>query len=156
MTTLALRERNRLNKARWRENVENKLKEKSRRDTAREQILARAKYHTIEGWKKYTLSSIKYRARKRNMEFDLTLDDLVFPEYCPVLGLKLQIGTGIRGLGNYSCPSVDRIDNNKGYTKDNIRIISNRANILKKDGTLEEFLAIVAYLKGEENNYSCV
>ena len=121
--------------------------EKARRNIKRENELGRQKYHTIDGWKRYTLSSLKYRAKQRGLSFDLTIEDLVFPEYCPVLGLKLEIGTGIRGLGMYACPSVDRIDNTKGYTKDNIQIISNRANILKKDGVLEEFEALVKYLK---------
>jgi hypothetical protein len=42
--------------------------------------------------------------------------------------------------------SVDRIDNNSGYTKDNIKVISFRANRLKSNGTLEEFEQIVKYL----------
>jgi hypothetical protein len=45
--------------------------------------------------------------------------------------------------------SIDRIDNSKGYIKDNIQIISNRANRLKGDFTIEELKLIVEFL---ENN----
>jgi hypothetical protein len=41
-----------------------------------------------------------------------------------------------------NAPSIDRIDNNKGYTKDNIMVISRRANILKKDATFDELITI--------------
>lgn len=43
--------------------------------------------------------------------------------------------------------SLDRFDNTKGYIRSNVKIISNRANELKSDGTLEEFIRLVEYLK---------
>lgn len=39
-------------------------------------------------------------------------------------------------------PSLDRKDNARGY----VVVISRRANELKRDGTLEEMRAIVAYM----------
>lgn len=77
------------------------------------------------------------------------LNNMELPEYCPILtNIKLNYdGTGNIGWtrGDDS-PSIDRIDNAKGYTKDNIHIISWRANRLKNDGTAEEHLAIYKYI----------
>ncbi len=86
----------------------------------------------------------------KGLEFDITIDDVVIPEYCPVLGIKLEatVGTGRRNLNELeSSPSIDRIDNSRGYTKDNIMVISLRANNLKKDATLQEVKALVRYME---------
>jgi hypothetical protein len=37
-------------------------------------------------------------------------------------------------------PSVDRIDSTMGYTKDNLQIISKRANQFKSDATIDELV----------------
>lgn len=90
--------------------------------------------------------SAQSRARKRGLEFTLKFEDLHAPEYCPVLGIKLQHSVGGHSDGS---PSLDRVDNTKGYTPENVRIISRRANCLKNDATLEELEAIVRYIKGD-------
>lgn len=81
----------------------------------------------------------KQRAKNSNLEHSLTLEDIVIPDYCPVLGIKLE--TGDR-KNHYNAPSIDRIDNTKGYTKDNIFIMSIKANFLKKDGTLDDLIML--------------
>lgn len=89
----------------------------------------------------------KWRAKKKNLEFDLLLEDIEIPETCPVLGIKLkQNQTGRSGYYNDSY-SLDRINPNKGYTKDNIRVISNRANLLKSNATVQELEKVLQDLK---------
>ena len=85
------------------------------------------------------LMSVQTRARKRNLECDLTESDLTIPDVCPILGIPLDQTVGPR-TNNY--PTVDRLDNSKGYTKDNISIISWRANNLKGTATLEELILL--------------
>jgi hypothetical protein len=85
------------------------------------------------------LNNSKQRAKKSGLEHTLIIDDIVIPDFCPVLGMKLDVGD--RKRHGYA-PSIDRIDNSKGYTKENIMIISNRANMLKNDATLEELVMI--------------
>ena len=84
------------------------------------------------------LSTTKSSAKKRGLIFELTLEDIVIPDVCPYLGIKLEVtpGTGLQP----NTPSIDRIDISKGYTKDNIMIISHKANRLKGELTIEELL----------------
>lgn len=89
------------------------------------------------------IQSAKRRAERNGWEFDLDYD-IVVPEFCPVLGIKLS---PVRSRHSPASPSLDRFDNAKGYTKGNVRVISWRANKLKCDGSLEEFRKIVAYLE---------
>lgn len=86
----------------------------------------------------------KKRARNKNIEFDLTIDDIFIPDLCPILGVPIV--KVITGKKEYS-PSLDRIDRKRGYVKNNIMIISNRANRLKSDATLEELEKIIDYMK---------
>lgn len=97
----------------------------------------------------YMLGRIKNRAKKNGMEFNITVDDLVIPELCPVFFVPIIIDDA-RGKSCHdrpNSPSVDRLDSTKGYVKDNIRVISNRANILKRNSTTEELSAIILYMK---------
>ena len=91
------------------------------------------------------LRQAKKRAREKNIEFDLTSEDIQIPFLCPVLNIPLFHGPNIKQ--HKGSPSLDRIDNNKGYIKGNIQIISWRANDLKRNGTIEEFESIIQYIK---------
>ncbi len=94
----------------------------------------------------------KRRAKEKGLDFSLAVEDIIIPEYCPVLGIKLKPGIGIGAVGasKKACsPTIDRIDNSKGYTKENIKVISYRANLLKRDATLEEMRSIADYMERE-------
>ncbi len=120
-------------------------------DERKEEIRVRgnelAKIRRREDPRTPMLADARKRAKQRNLEYDLTKDDVTTPELCPVLGIPLFVGTD--GKRSPNSPSLDRIDNNKGYTKDNIAVISLRANTLKNDANVEELRAIVKYM--EEN-----
>lgn len=92
-------------------------------------------------------SQIKRRAKTKNIEFSLELKDLIIPEYCPILGIKLDIkNLYIKGNQDYK-PSIDRINPKLGYTKNNICIISGRANRIKSDASINEIRAILKYME---------
>lgn len=83
------------------------------------------------------LDRTKSRAQKRDIPFDLEVEDISIPEVCPVLQIPL-----IKGDPD-ATPSIDRIIPDLGYVKGNVRIISNRANMLKNNATLEELQLIL-------------
>ncbi len=83
----------------------------------------------------------KFRAREKDLPFNLEIADLVTPELCPVLGVPF-----IEGDSDYTT-SLDKLDPKKGYVKGNVQVITNKANRLKNNGTLDELKKVVAYLE---------
>lgn len=94
---------------------------------------------------RYLYNQAKYRAKKRDVEFDIELEDLEVPSHCPVFGIPLFFSEGKRTNNSYS---IDRWDNSKGYVKDNVRVISWKANQYKGDLTIEEVESLLRYMKG--------
>ncbi len=106
------------------------------------------RYRTEVGRIRIMIAAAKKRSELRNLAFDLTEEDIRIPEFCPLLGIKIKLD----GFKNkVDSPSLDRIDSNKGYTKDNVWIISSRANIIKNNATVEELELIVQNLKKHLN-----
>lgn len=97
------------------------------------------------GREKQMFYAARIRAKQKGLEFTLRWEDIIIPEKCPVFGVTLtkEFGSGQQP----NSPSLDRIDNSKGYTPDNIAVISWRANSLKGDGTVQDFEKLISYLK---------
>ncbi len=70
------------------------------------------------------------------MEFNITQEDVLVPDNCPVLGIPLSLDE-TRGFSDNS-PTLDRIDNSLGYKKGNVLVVSWRANRIKCDATPKE------------------
>ena len=84
----------------------------------------------------------KKRAKENGVHFALRVEDMPeVPTICPVLGIQIRVNTIAGPLD--SSPSIDRLRRDLGYVPGNVRIISNRANRLRSDGSAEE-LAIIA------------
>lgn len=94
---------------------------------------------------RHMLIRTKAGAKKRGLDFNLELSDIVIPTHCPVFGIPLErVSYGERGKRSPATPSLDRIDSSKGYVKGNVWVISDRANRIKYNATLEELKAVVA------------
>ncbi len=83
----------------------------------------------------------KHRAKwdYNNMEFTITVEDIKIPDKCPYFNrefIPLDKDWGY---------SLDRIDSSKGYTPDNIQVISYKANKAKNNLTEAE---LVEFAKG--------
>lgn len=95
----------------------------------------------------YILSRVKHYSKCMNIEFNIELEDIIIPEECPVLGIRLinyknyTIKDKVKsGSMPYNAPSIDRIDNSRGYVKGNVQIISWKANRMKNKATKEQLL----------------
>jgi hypothetical protein len=91
----------------------------------------------------------KIRAKKKKLDFDLNPSDLVLPPVCPVLGIPLYVSES--GNASNNSPTLDRINNLKGYTKDNVIIVSFRANTIKNFASIDELKKIYNFYKEKTN-----
>jgi hypothetical protein len=97
-------------------------------------------------------SQLKASAKRRGIPFNLTptdIDEIGIPVTCPILGMPLYFH---KGKAKQDSISFDRIDSTKGYTKDNVIIISLRANQLKSNGSIEEIESISNFYKKLNEN----
>jgi len=88
----------------------------------------------------------KHRALQKGILFEI---DTAFvresiPKICPVLGFPLSYEGEVD-----TSPSIDRLVPEHGYTEDNVRIISTRANKIKSNGTADEHLKIALWMMKE-------
>ena len=95
--------------------------------------------------KRKLLDGSKYRAKKKGIENTLTIEDINIPEICPILGIKLEYN---KEKVKDNSPSLDRIDSSKGYTSDNIHIISHKANRIKNHLSKDEIIKLLNYVNG--------
>ena len=93
-------------------------------------------------------SNIKSRAKRIGIEFNLDWQDIEIPIICPVLGIPILTGTneGMKTGPTPNSPSVDRIDNNKGYVKGNIQVLSHKANTMKNSASPEQLLRFANWI----------
>lgn len=92
---------------------------------------------------KAMFTGLKGNARKKGVPVTITVEDISIPSICPILDIPLFFSH----KRTYNTPSIDRIDNNKGYEPGNIVVCSWRANMLKKDATLSELIKIATFYK---------
>ena len=102
----------------------------------------------------YMLNRAKQRAKNKKIEFSISLDDLysVWPQddKCPVFKVPFFFGRRNKILSQLA-PSLDRINNSKGYVRGNIQIISMRANRVKSCLSKEELLNISEWIIKTQN-----
>ena len=147
----------------YRKNRDVILANEKRRRLADPELFKKRKSEDAKRWAKsvagdpkklrlYLWKRARSRAQLQHLAFDISPDDVVIPETCPVFGFKLEsaYGKGIgRGAQNAqpNSPTLDRLEPAKGYVKGNIYVISQRANVLKRDASLQELEQLVCWLR---------
>lgn len=90
----------------------------------------------------YNLAKRRCLYRPNGYEFSIKVEDVVIPEVCPLLQIKLDILSPNVDVH----PSIDRIDSKKGYIPGNVMVISHRANRIKSDANAKELAMIASNL----------
>lgn len=106
---------------------------------------AKGSRRTEKDFVKGVLHTIKTRARRNGVPFDIVEGDITIPEVCPVFEIPLKWGNKLTD----STPSVDRMIPSLGYVKGNCRVISMRANRIKNNASLDEMKRLVEYMEGK-------
>lgn len=99
---------------------------------------------------RYMFKRAQARAKRDNLPFDIIEEDIIIPDICPILKMKLTFPRGLDKMGGRdSSPSLDRIENSKGYVKGNIQVISSLANTMKNCATNEQLILFAKYIREE-------
>jgi hypothetical protein len=118
------------------------------RENNREKLRINQKEYSKNNIELILLNNAKRRAKNKNIIIDITIEDIkrIRPknDICPLLEIKM-ISNNISLKDNSM--TLDRIDSKKGYIKDNIWIISNKANKSKSNATMKEYEFIINNLK---------
>lgn len=115
---------------------------------------------TFEGFIKLLFRDLISNAKKRDILVQITIDDIK-SQYnnqiglCTMTRLKMtwikhpnESETHINNKFNIS---VDRIESNKGYTKDNIQLVCATVNIIKNKLPLDKFIEICKKISKNKN-----
>lgn len=93
---------------------------------------------------KRLVKAARGRAKRLGIPFDLSWKDIIIPDLCPALGIPLT--SNAKSIHQNSV-TLDRIYSNKGYTKDNVVVISAKANMIKCHATPEELMLIAIFYR---------
>ena len=109
---------------------------------------------TFKGTATWLLATTKGRAKRKNLEFNLDKDWVV--EHlsdlkCEATGLPLSLEKDDRYSASPFRPSIDKIDNTKGYKKDNCQITSVIYNKTKADSLPSDVLLMAQSLLEKSN-----
>lgn len=96
---------------------------------------------------KSMISTAKVRSKKLGLPFNIDRDYVrtLIVHVCPYL--HIPINWENRDKAAYDSPSLDKITPSQGYIVGNCQIISNRANMLKTNATVEELLLMAEGLQ---------
>jgi hypothetical protein len=138
-------ERHREQTAAWRERNPDKVSDFQRNVRERREKLRSLPLSDERGRKHRQASMFhdaKKRAKRDGLAFDLTKEDILIPATCPVFGFEF---THTPGRRTDRSPSLDRINNERGYIRGNVIVVSWLANRLKSDATVEQLRIVVNF-----------
>ena len=90
------------------------------------------------------LRGAKYRAKRDGLPFNLVLNDISIPTICPATGIAISANLG-GGRMTDASPTLDRIDPGRGYTRENVVVVSWRANRIKSNIPISELKRVADF-----------
>lgn len=144
----------------WKQKHSKELSEKRRKRYAETKGLEVKKREELRK-QKYPLrrrcqllrSGMNDRAKLKNIKFDkefftvnYLMERLSENPNCECCGKKLDIEFKVNKKFNDNSPSMDRVDPNNGYTKENTAILCWRCNKHKQDATSQELRIIADFM----------
>ena len=102
----------------------------------------------FDTWARILIGVSKQRARRDNLLHSLDKGWIAeqLKEGCPVFKVPFD-STGSRQRFTPFAASIDRYDSSKGYTKDNVFVISLLANMIKTSATTAQVRAVYKWMK---------
>ena len=91
------------------------------------------------------LHDMKKKCKKRNLEFNITENEIfeILEKQnfkCALSGVNIIFGETATNHKKNTTASIDRIDNSKGYTKENIQIVHKIINIMRNKFEIHEYI----------------
>lgn len=104
------------------------------------QYASKKRISSSENYLRNCLKYAKYRAKKKNISFELDIDFVLalFKKQkgkCALTGITLTWKKTIDNKYNSTNITIDRINSTKGYTYKNSRLVCYAANVMKSDLT---------------------
>jgi len=99
--------------------------------------------------RKLLINAARYRAREKGLPFSITIEDVDWVMFCPILGTSLDYSRVSDRLWDYApeyIPSLDQVTPGGGYIPGNVAVMSQRANSIKNDGSAEEHRKIAEWM----------
>ena len=100
---------------------------------------------TKEGWAKSLVARAKTRAKQKKIDFNITKEFVLFlldeqDNKCAITNLPITFSDSYEGKIDQYRGSLDRIDSNLGYTKDNVQVVCAQVNIMKHQATTKDLI----------------
>ncbi|CAB4138861.1 hypothetical protein UFOVP343_14 [uncultured Caudovirales phage] len=101
---------------------------------------------TVKGRLRAVLDNARTRSKVKNWPFDLTLEFLcgMYEDQCGLCALtgKVLELKADKKVRSSNLVSLDRLDNKKGYTKDNVWLVTSRANYSRGPMSVTEYIEL--------------
>ena len=124
-------------------------RESRRKNQRKYEAMIKELMRTDKVWhSKELVSAARNRAKRCGVPFSITYRDVIIPEFCPALGIKLERN---KSKMSRNSATIDRVIPSLGYVPGNVVVISNKANNIKNDATPDEVIMVGNYFKRMQN-----